>query len=221
MAAELLKVIAEQDAVYGAVWDVKAVLDAQARKLDEVLARHAEAGKAARELAARLERGAARKAANGAAVLLLAGLVFVGPGPTHPEGIAMGKTQTETAATKRAPYKPLPPTDLSAAIAAHRRKDFAAAEKLYASALDAGADRVFAVTSRAECLFYLKRDADTLAACQTLLSPTSPLFAPDCGRAHYLTGLVLERQGQQAEAETAFREAARCGDRIAALRLSK
>jgi hypothetical protein len=132
----------------------------------------------------------------------------------------MGRPKAEVAHRERPPYKALPPTDLSAAIAAHRKRDYAAAEKLYATAAESGADRVLAITSRAECLFYLGRDADTLAACQTLLSPQSPQFVPNCGRAHYLTGLVLERKGDPRGAESQFREAARHGDPVAMIRLN-
>lgn len=165
----------------------------------------------------------ARPTAGGASagcVLLLAGLAFVGPGPGRAEGLAMAKPRAEVAHHDRPPYKALPPTDLSAAIAAHRRKDYAAAEKLYATALDAGADRVLAITSRAECLYQLKNDAGTLAECEKLLSPQSPLFSPNCGRAMFLVHKVRERQGRTAEADEALRDAARHGDEVAQKKLS-
>ena len=98
-------------------------------------------------------------------------------------------------------------TKLAAAIKAQKAGQFAKAIDLYDEALAARSDKTLALGGKAECLYYLGEDHKALAVCDELAAAV-----PSCGRANYIRGLVLLRQGHHAKAYAELRWAVTFGD---------
>jgi tetratricopeptide (TPR) repeat protein len=148
-------------------------------------------------------------------VLTVAGIamfvagVAAGPRPTPPEESAVSAAAASAA--------PKPATDpLNDGLAAMRAGDYAEAVTQFRKARAAGANPTLALGGLAEALFYLNQDADALAACDELNRTV-----PNAGRAHYVRGLVLLRQGKKEQAYAELTLAARHGERLAVTLLPK
>lgn len=109
-----------------------------------------------------------------------------------------------------------PDEQLQRALGYLRNGHYAEAEQGFTTAYLAGGDPTLCLGCRAECLYYLNRDEEALQSCRELAAKV-----PNAGRANYIRGLVLERQGLTGEAEVQFRKAASHGEKIAVVHLQR
>lgn len=98
-------------------------------------------------------------------------------------------------------------TKLTEAITTQKAGRFAQAVILYDEALAQGADKTLALGGKAECLYYLQRNTESLAVCDELAKSV-----PNAGRANYIRGLILLREGFPERAYAELRWAVAYGE---------